>query len=325
MATKLALALVLPTLLVALAPVARAQDSPPRTDTPSGASAGPAPAPVETTPPPAPAPTSSPAPKEPSDIPEGLWLGSRPDVRVEAGFELFYADFKSRSHFGFKEHAGRGEETAFVQDAGWPSTVLMEGGSIRLNLGVPGWLGADVLGFGVSDETGLLQRERQTNSLFFEPGDVLRSHGQILWAKVYYGFEVGYRFELGGIPVAAAASPYLGFGMIDEDVRVRRVTPNPTNWLGGHMTSFNVAPGLRGSVDFFDHAKIGFDVGLPGGYPINEPRIHTSDRYAVYLGLHAFHVELDLGWKLVANHLLSINDATDMRFRGWDVQLRVSF
>lgn len=330
-AAKLTGSLAAATILATLvAPVARGQDAPPsptppgagdvRADTPPP-STGEAPGPT-----PAPSPTPSAAPKDQAASGEsGLWLGSKPGSTVEAGIELFVASFKSRSHFGFKETQGRGEETAFVEDAGWPSTVLMQGATIRLDLGIGGWVGADLLGFAVSDEQGFLTRERQTNGVFFEPGDTLHSHGQILWGKVYYGYEFGYRLELGGVPVAFALSPYLGLGAIDVDVRLRRVTATPTNELGGQILAFNVVSGFQGSVDFFDHVKLGTDLGIPEALPLTSPRVHTSDRYGVYLGLHAFHVELDLGWRLVANHLLGIDRAVDMRFRGYDFELRLEF
>jgi hypothetical protein len=300
--------------LIALAGAARAEDPP-----------VPAPSPT-------PAATAKPAdaakPADDAGPRLGLWLGSKQDgENGQAGFELFFADFKDHSHFGFREHVGRTFEPSFVKDLGWPKTVLIEGVSLRFDLAQFGWLGADVTGYSVSNQTGTVEQQRELSGVSLNPGDTLHSHGYVLWTKLYYGYDFGYRFKpLGGVvPCEAAISPYVGMQDIELDVRVRRAAPTPTNDLGGHIEGWGFFPGLRGYVDFFDHVKLGGDMGVPGAFSTQNPRIRTSDRYAIFLGLHAFNVEIDVGWKMVGNHLLALDRAVDMRYRNLDVQLRVTF
>jgi hypothetical protein len=307
--------------VVALAPlgVARGQDAPPPPASDSSSKAAPA---GETRPAP------PPAHETPDAEVEGFSFGSNPHEIVNGAFDLFVAGLKGRSHFGFREANGsRNGEVAFVEDAGWPSNVLVPGVRLTFSLGQFGFLSEDFQVLDVNNAQGTFQRERTTNQVLFEPGDQTHSHGDIIWSNLVYGYEFRYRFAPDkDWPFEIYAAPEISWGLIDEDVRIRRVAPTPTNELGGHATAWAFGIGARAGVDLFDHFLLGAEfTELPGTWGVSSPRLRLWERVRAYAGVRFFHVELQIGYRLQASHLQGDARGTDMRLIGFDTSLGVSF
>ncbi|MBI3722643.1 hypothetical protein HY251_01615 [bacterium] len=260
----------------------------------------------------------------------GLWIGSKSGETFAASAYLFLAGWKKRSHFGFKEHGGRSGEVAFGKDLGAPSLVPIPGLSMQLDLSRAGFLGGDVSGFSQYGMSGRVEQQKSTNGLTLQPGDLVHSYCSFLFGRVFYGYELRYRLHLphdvsSDFPIELAGALTYGATIVDVDVRLRRVTPNPSPQAGGHILTWYLSPGLRVSIDFLDMFGIGVDYGIPGVISPTLERVTLTDRVRVFGGAHFGWFEATVGWRLVAMHVNGGGRGLDTRFTGIDFSLGVRF
>jgi hypothetical protein len=254
-----------------------------------------------------------------------LTFGSKPDETAEGGAIIFAAGLKARSHFGFGEHGSRAGELGFGRDLGVSSTLPAPGLRLVVNAGDFGWVGGELLGFAERGDVAQVDRLRVLDGVTIAPGDVLESSTRTLWGGLHYGFEG--RLRLSKI-VDVSVSPTFGFGFFDLDARVKQIFPRTSPGLGGHATSFVLAPGARFEVELLDTVRAGLEgeIGLTGlHFAVSTPHVNLWERVRVYFGVTISYVDLTVGWRLAATHLEGDGAAMDMRLTGVDATLGFRF
>lgn len=260
----------------------------------------------------------------------GLSLGSKPGELVEAAAILWLAHLKSSSDFGFGNHGRGAGDPKYVHDLGMPADTLVGGGALAVSLGPLGWIGGELLSLSLSSDAGTVRAPRRLRGIELDRGDLLRSDAAILWGRVHYGYELRWRFRpLEDLPIDLYVSPTLGMGVYDLDVHVRRIAPSPTGDLGGSMTAWVVAPGVRAGIEVLDALRAGVDVewlpGVGGELRVSTPHVEEWERLRVFAGVRVFALEATVGYRYLNTSVDGGGRNSDIKLRGLDFSLGVRF
>jgi hypothetical protein len=273
---------------------------------------------------------AAPATLEAEESPVALVFGARELGSVDAEAYVWRAEVKSRSHFGFDGDGSRGQEIKYVENLGLTMPPVTPGGRLEVGLGRVGWIGGELFGFTLGPQRFAIGEQLIARKTFLEPGDVVRSSAQVLLGRLRFGYQVDATFQVEEVPVSISFSPIVELGFFEVAVKLARLEPSPRDGLGGRATGWCVAPGGRVEVVVDDAFVVGTDlaVGLPGLANVlsfSRSKVELWDRFRVYGGLRLGQLELTVGWRLAATHVVGQAASTDMRLRGVDVGLGVRF
>lgn len=252
-------------------------------------------------------------------------FGSEPDRTLEAHAFFYVAGIKARNHFGLGSDGFRKGEPSLGRDLGYSPFLPGLGVDAKVNLGVFGWVGGELLGVADDDNVAQLERLRRMGAVSLNRGDVVESSVQAIWGRVDYGYEFRVRlFE----SLDVALSPTIGFGFLDFDADFRRLVPEPTADLGGRITGYIFAPGFRLRVEAFGI----FRVGLEGEFGLTHGQLAVAKHYAtlwehyrLFAGVNLYGIDLTAGWRMDAMHLAGDGDYVDLRIDGFYVSLGARF
>ncbi|MEZ0229134.1 MAG: hypothetical protein ACAI25_10955, partial [Planctomycetota bacterium] len=245
-----------------------------------------------------------------------LSLGSEKDRTLELHGLFYLAGLKSRSHFGFGSDGFRKGEPNFGRDLGFSAFLPGFGLDATVNVGLFGFVSAEVIHVEERGNVDQLDRLRRTSGVRLEEGDILESSAAFTWGGIEYGWEARIRL-LGWLDLALA--PTIGVGALAFDVSLARLLPEATRDLGGRAGALVVAPGVRVRVEAFGIVRLGFegDFGLTGRQ-LALTRHYTTlwEHFRAFVGVNVLGADLTVGWRLDAMHLSGGGDYMDLRIDG---------